>query len=72
MRQATIIGSKSGKFESIAVGGAGDMREQYKKGSFQGYGQVYYLDTSGIVRRKKGAGEAKKPAPKAAKAEAKK
>ena len=59
MRHASIIGSKDGKFESIAVGNAREMQEKYKFDSFKGFGQVYYLDTSGITRRKKGAPGAK-------------
>ena len=65
MRHATIIGSKNGKFQSIAVGNAQEMRDKYKYETFEGFGQVYYLDTSGGTRRKKGA-------PKAAKGKAKK
>jgi hypothetical protein len=60
MRHATLIGSKGGKFESIAVGNAQEIREQYKRESFPGFSQVYYLDTSGGTRRKRGAEQAPK------------
>tara|TARA_R110000824_G_scaffold180061_1_gene360446 strand:+ start:7296 stop:7499 length:204 start_codon:yes stop_codon:yes gene_type:complete len=66
MRQATIIGQKDGKLQSIAVGSAAEMRTKYKHDSFAGFGQVYYLDTSGGTRRKKGSEKPKaKPKPKA-------
>lgn len=61
-RKATIIGSKGDKLESIHVGSADKMREKFKHGSFAGYGQVYYLDTSGGVRRKRGAEKVPKKA----------
>lgn len=67
MRQATIIGSKGGKFQSIATGNAQEMRDKYKHENFAGFGQVYILDTSGGVRRKKGAPAAAKAKPKAKK-----
>lgn len=54
-RKATIIGSKGDKLESIAVGAADKMRDKFKRDSFAGYTQVYYLDTSGGSRRKRGA-----------------
>ena len=40
---------------SIATGNAQEIREQYKRETFPGFGQVYYLDTTGGTRRKKGA-----------------
>ena len=61
MRHATIIGNKAGKFQSIATGNAQEIREQYKHNNFAGYSQVYYLDTSGGVRRKKGTPAAARP-----------
>ena len=67
MRHASIIGSKGGKFQSIATGNAQEMSEKYKHDKFQGFGQVYYLPTSGPVRRKKGSPEAAKAKPKAKK-----
>lgn len=67
MRHATIIGSKAGKFQSIATGNAQEMREKYKHDKFAGFAQVYYLDTSGGVRRKKGSPEPAKAKPKAKK-----
>ena len=65
-RKATIIGSKDGKLQSIAVGNAAEMREKFKKESFDGFGQVIYLDTSGGTRGKRGAKKPKaKPKAKA-------
>ena len=64
MRHATIIGNKAGKFQSIATGNAQEIREQYKHDNFAGFSQVYYLDTSGGVRRKKGSPAAAKAKPK--------
>jgi len=55
MRHASIIGNKGGKFQSIAVGNAKEMQAKYKRDKFEGFSQVYYLDTSGNTRRKKGA-----------------
>ena len=55
MRHASIIGSKGGKFQSIAVGNAKEMQGKYKHDKFQGFSKVYYLDTGGNTRRKKGA-----------------
>ena len=63
MRHATLIGTKGGKMVSIATGNAQEIREKYKHDTFAGYGQVYYLDTSGGTRRKKGA-DAPKAKPK--------
>jgi len=60
-RTATIIGSKSGKWSSISVGSPSDLRKDFKFGDFEGFDKVYYLDSSGGTRRKKG----KKAAPKA-------
>jgi len=59
-RTATIIGSKSGKWQSISVGSPADLRPEFKHGDFAGFDKVIYLDTSGGSRRKKG----KKAAPK--------
>ena len=59
MRHASIIGSKGGKFQSIAVGNAKEMQEKYKHSKFKGFLKVYYLDTGGNTRRKKGAEEPK-------------
>jgi len=67
MRHATLIGTKAGKMVSIATGNAQEMRDQYKRESFPGYGQVYYLDTTGGTRRKKGS-----PAEQKSKAKGKK
>ena len=64
MRHATLIGSKGGKFQSIATGNAEEIREKYKRENFAGFSQVYYLDTSGGTRRKKGAPAAGKAKPK--------
>ena len=61
MRHASIIGNKGGKFQSIAVGNAKEMQEKYKHDKFEGFSQVYYLDTSGNTRRKKGVAKAPKP-----------
>tara|TARA_Y100001937_G_scaffold68975_2_gene94206 strand:- start:952 stop:1158 length:207 start_codon:yes stop_codon:yes gene_type:complete len=64
-RQATIIGRKGGKWSSVAVGTATEMRNKFKHDSFQGFEQVWILDTSGGHKRKKGSPVAKKAAPKA-------
>ena len=64
MRHATLIGTKSGKMISIATGNAKEIRDQYKRETFPGFGQVYYLDTTGGTRRKKGAIEEANPKPK--------
>ena len=53
-RTATIIGSKGGKWSSISVGSPVDLRPEFKHGSFAGFDTVYYLDTSGGKRRKRG------------------
>jgi len=62
-RTATIIGSKGGAWSSIAVGSPVDLRPEFKHGSFAGFDQVYYLDTSGGTKRKRG--QIKSPAAKA-------
>ena len=67
-RTATIIGSKSGKWSSISVGSPVDLRNEFKFGDFAGFDKVYYLDTSGGTRRKRG----KAAQPKKATAKAKK
>jgi hypothetical protein len=63
-RQATLIGNDGKGWKSIDVGASGAIREQYKYGKFEGFTHVCYLDTSGTVRKKKGAGVKAKPAPK--------
>ncbi len=63
-RQATIIGRKPGsKWSSIAVGTSTEMRDKFKHDSFNGFEQIWILDTSGGHKRKKGSPDAKK-APK--------
>ena len=55
-RQATIIGRKGDKWSSMAVGTSNEILKKYKHDSFQGFDQVWYLDTSGGHKRKKGGG----------------
>jgi len=66
-RHATIIASKGGTWESLSVGSPVQLRSEFKHGAFAGFEQVYYLDTSGGTRRKKGKPGAAKPKPKAKK-----
>ena len=63
-KHGTIFGRKGGKLSSIAVGSASEMRDKFKHDSFQGFEQVWMLDTSGGHKRKKGSPVAKKAAPK--------
>ena len=54
-RQGTIIGRKGSAWSSLAVGPANEIREKYKYDAFPGFEQVWYLDTYGGHKRKKGS-----------------
>jgi len=49
-----LIGLKGGKWSSISVGAANEIREEYKFGTFEGFDRIQYLDTSGGRKRKRG------------------
>ena len=53
-RAASIIGLKAGKWQPISAGPANELLDEYKHGDFKGFNRVYYLPTSGRVKRKKG------------------
>lgn len=63
MRLATIVGSKGGKFTSVSVGNAHDVKKEFKKGKFPQFDKVVYFDSSAGLLRKRGQAEAK-PEPK--------
>lgn len=67
MRLATIVGSKGGKFTSVSVGNANEVKKEFKKGKFPQFDKVVFFDSSGGLIRKRGQAEAKakaKPEPK--------
>jgi hypothetical protein len=61
-RQASIIGTDGKAWKSIKVGSASDCREEFKYGKFAGYTRVVFMDSSGTVKKKKGAGKTPKKA----------
>jgi len=63
-RVAIIFGSKGSAWSHIAIGSSDEMGDKFKHDTFQGFDQVWKLDTSGGHKRKKGGGS--KAAPKKA------
>ena len=61
-RHATIFGRKGSALSHIAIGTSDEMSQKFKHDSFQGFDQVWKLDTSGGHKRKRGGGS--KAAPK--------
>ena len=61
-RHATIFGRKGSEWSHIAIGTSDEMGEKFKYDTFQGFDQVWKVDTSGTTKRKKGGGS--KAAPK--------
>ncbi len=59
MRLATIVGSKGGKFTSVSVGNANDVKKEFKKGKFPQFDKVVFFDSSGGLIRKRGQAQAK-------------
>ena len=53
MRLATIVGSKGGKFTSVSVGNANDVKKEFKKGKFPQFDKVVFFDSSGGLIRKR-------------------
>ena len=51
---ASIIGRKGSKWTPLFTGSASECQKEYKHNRFVGYERVYYLDSSGDTKRKKG------------------
>tara|TARA_R110002074_G_scaffold52061_2_gene131418 strand:- start:1367 stop:1567 length:201 start_codon:yes stop_codon:yes gene_type:complete len=59
---ASIIGRKGNKWSPLFTGTASECQTQYKYNKFEGYERIYYLDSSGDTKRKKGAPAKKRKA----------
>jgi len=62
-RTASIIGTDGKTWKSIKCGSASACRDEFKYGKFAGFTRVVFMDTSGTVKKKKGAGKTPKKAP---------